>query len=62
MNPYDATLTNFATRINAWLRGLVRRYRRPLLIALFAVSAMFAGVITNHVNGTFGHPAVIASR
>jgi hypothetical protein len=62
MNPYDATLTNFATRINAWLRGLVRRYRRPLLIGLFAVSAIFAGVITDHVNGTSDQPTVIASR
>jgi hypothetical protein len=34
MNPYEATLPNVLARIAAWLRGLLRLYRRPLLIAL----------------------------
>jgi hypothetical protein len=36
MNPYEATLPNLFARVAAWLRGLLRLYRRPLLLALTA--------------------------
>lgn len=32
MNPYEATLPNIVARIGAWIRGLLRRYRKPLLV------------------------------
>ncbi|WP_426165527.1 hypothetical protein [Sandarakinorhabdus sp. DWP1-3-1] len=32
MNPYEVTLPNVLARVGAWCRGLVRRYRKPLLV------------------------------
>ncbi len=32
MNPYEATLPNIVARVGAWVRGLLRRYRKPLLV------------------------------
>lgn len=45
MNPYEATLPNVLARVVAWLRGLLRLYRRPLLIAVMtgAVAAVALG-------------------
>lgn len=39
MNPYEANLSNTAARVHAWVRGMLRRYRQPLL-ALAAASAV----------------------
>jgi hypothetical protein len=39
MNPYEATLPNVLARVATWLRGLLRLYRRPLLIALMTGAA-----------------------
>ena len=36
MNPYEATLPNIASRIRAWVRGLLRLYRRPLMLVIGA--------------------------
>lgn len=36
MNPYEATLPNVIARLLAWVQGLLRLYRRPLLIAASA--------------------------
>lgn len=33
MNPYEASLPNIAARLRAWVRGIMRLYRRPLLAA-----------------------------
>ena len=41
MNPYEANLHNTAARLGAWLRGMTRRYRQPL-IALAAAGAVMA--------------------
>ena len=41
MNPYEATLPNIAARLRAWLRGLLRLYRRPLML-IAAVATLVA--------------------
>jgi hypothetical protein len=43
MNPYEATLPNIASRISAWVRGLLRLYRRPLLIVAGTAMLIAAG-------------------
>lgn len=40
-DPYRANLSNTSSRVAAWLRGMGRRYRRPILL-LAAASATFA--------------------
>jgi hypothetical protein len=37
-------LRNALTRVGAWLRGMVRRYRRPLLVVAAAGVSMAIGV------------------
>jgi hypothetical protein len=44
MNPYDANLSNVSSRLLAWVRGLTRQYRRPLLILLAATATFAVGV------------------
>lgn len=44
MNPYEATLTNVVLRLGAWVRGMVRYYRRPLLVMGAAAVTMVVGV------------------
>ena len=44
MNPYEMTFANTVSRLGAWLRGLLRRYRRPLLIVLAATGTLAVGV------------------
>jgi hypothetical protein len=51
MNPYEATLPNVLARLFAWLRGLLRLYRRPLLVAAMT------GLLTALAIGTSLGPA-----
>lgn len=44
MNPYEANLSNTAARLGAWVRGMVRRYRQPLLAIAAAGAVMAIGV------------------
>lgn len=44
MNPYEANFSNMATRTSAWVRGLLRIYRKPLLIILAATATLAVGV------------------
>jgi hypothetical protein len=44
MDPYEANFSNTAARIGAWLRGMLRRYRRPLLAVAAAGVTMAIGV------------------
>ena len=44
MNPYEAYLANGAARVGAWVRGVLRRYRRPLLIVIAATATIGVGV------------------
>jgi len=41
MNPYEANISNIVSRLGAWCRGMLRRYRRPLW-AIFAATATIA--------------------
>lgn len=52
MNPYEATLPRVLARIGAWLRGLAKRYRRPLLVAVAATATLAVGV----AGGAAGQP------
>lgn len=44
MNPYEATFPNVMARVAAWLRGLARRYRRPLLLTVAATATLAVGL------------------
>ena len=44
MNPYEANFSNTAARLAAWGRGMLRRYRRPLLAIAAASATMAIGV------------------
>jgi hypothetical protein len=44
MNPYEPNLANMLARLNVWARGLVWRYRRPLLVAAAAAATFAVGV------------------
>jgi hypothetical protein len=44
MNPYDATVKNIAARLRVWVFGMVRLYRRPLVILALASATMVATV------------------
>jgi hypothetical protein len=44
MNPYDATLPHVIARIAAWVRGLARRYRRQLVVAVSAALVIALGI------------------
>lgn len=41
MNPYEANFGNLSSRSLVWLRGMLRLYRKPLLV-LIAASATLA--------------------
>lgn len=59
MNPYEATLGNVTARVGAWVRGIVRRYRRPLLLAIAAAATVAVGVSASQ---TPDNRVVLASR
>lgn len=44
MNPYDPNLMNTAARLGAWVRGMGRLYRQPLLALAAAGTVMAIGV------------------
>lgn len=44
MNPYDATLMNLASRVSAWVRGVLHRYRKPLIVVIAATATLAVGV------------------
>ncbi len=44
MNPYEANLVNVSSRLLAWVRGVLRQNRRPLLILLAASGILAVGV------------------
>jgi hypothetical protein len=44
MNPYEANVHNIVLRLAAWLRGMVRLYRRPLLLMAIASMTMAVSV------------------
>ena len=44
MNPYEPSLVNLLARLNAWVRGLVWRYRRPLFVTAAAAATLAVGV------------------
>ncbi len=44
MNPYEANLSNTASRLRAWVFGMVRLYRQPLLALAAAGAVMAVGV------------------
>ena len=44
MNPYDPNMANLLIRLKAWVRGLFRRYRRPLLAVVVVVVAAALGI------------------
>ena len=44
MNPYEANVQNIVLRLAAWLRGMLRLYRRPLLALAIASMTMAVGV------------------
>ena len=47
MNPYDPNMANLLIRLKAWVRGLFRRYRRPLLAVAVVAAALGIGVSTD---------------
>jgi hypothetical protein len=44
MNPYDANFRNVSARLGAWALGMVRLYRRPLIVILLASVTTAVGV------------------
>ncbi len=44
MNPYDANVRNVSARLGAWARGMVRLYRKPLIVLLLASITTAVGV------------------
>ncbi|MFZ4111435.1 MAG: hypothetical protein ACOYKQ_13315 [Polymorphobacter sp.] len=47
MNPYDPNMANLLIRLKAWVHGLFRRYRRPLLAVAVVAAALGIGVSTD---------------
>lgn len=44
MNPYEANLRNVSARMSAWTRGMLRLYRKPLIVLLLASVTTAVGV------------------
>jgi hypothetical protein len=44
MNPYEATFGNVMSRVGAWVRGCLHRYRKPLLVMVAATATLAVGV------------------
>jgi hypothetical protein len=53
MNPYEANLLNTTSRLGAWVRGILRMYRKRILLVAGAGAVLAAGVAAgeapNHV-------------
>ena len=61
MNSYEPSLANLLARLNAWARGLVWRYRRPLLLTAAAAATLAVGVSAGQAP-PLQQPALIASN
>lgn len=44
MNPYEANVRNVSARLGAWARGMLRLYRKPLMLLLLASVTTAVGV------------------
>lgn len=44
MNPYEATMSNVVSRLAAWVRGVLKRYRKPLFVIGAATATLVASV------------------
>jgi hypothetical protein len=56
-NPYEATLANVIFRVHAWVRGLVRHYRRPLMLAIIASVTFAIGINAGHATASSARTA-----
>nr|WP_310524333.1 hypothetical protein [Polymorphobacter sp.] len=61
-NPYEATLGNTVSRMSAWLRGALRRYRKPIFVTLAATGTLVIGVSAGLAPAKTPPPVDIASR
>jgi len=52
MNPYEANARNIFLRLGAWLRGMLRLYKRPLVVISIASLTMAMGVSAAHEQDT----------
>ena len=62
MNPYEATLPNVMARVRAWVRGLLRLYRKPLLLIGAATATLAIGVSATQAPAMPPAAIVTASR
>jgi hypothetical protein len=62
MNPYEATLPNILARIAAWVRGLLRRYRKPLLVMGAAGATVAISLGATQAPAMHHSPAIVAAR
>jgi hypothetical protein len=62
MNPYEATVANTVSRMAAWVRGIIRRYRRPLFVIGAATATLVVGVSAGQAPVATPATTVIASR
>lgn len=44
MNPYEANFRNVSARLGAWVLGMARLYRRPLIVLIVASVTTAVGV------------------
>lgn len=62
MNPYEATLTNVMARVNAWVRGVLRRYRKPLAVMILVIVAIAASINAGQAPASTDRPPIAARR
>jgi uncharacterized membrane protein (DUF106 family) len=62
MNPYEANVWNVSARLSAWLRGLLRMYRRPLLVLLIASVTTAVGVSAGQSAATDREMVALSSQ
>lgn len=62
MNPYEATLPNVMARVGAWVRGLLRRYRKLLLVIGAATATLAIGLNATQAPAMSRAPIETASR
>ena len=61
-NRYEANVANTVSRVAAWLRGLTRRYRKPLFVMVAATATLAVGVSAGQAPKAFSAPVEIAAR
>ena len=62
MNHYEATLPNIVARIGAWVRGLLRRYRKPLLVIGAASATVAISMGATQAPAMHYSPVTLAAR